>query len=537
VSPTRFLLSVASTVVTTTAFASRRRYCGRGADRASKGQHTQIVVYNRHINMLEINNIKVSLGTLVDGALGRNGDRVSGNSSGNAHRSAASFRGALVQDAFNYFLSKIVPGLMGFLSVLVFVRMVGVEQYGRYAVVFAFVMAWASGLAGWLSQGILRFQSRWREPAEAANFLRSAKAGTVLSAVIGAIAVAVAMPAFGVQKGWPLLISWGLLGALIVYTVTIARFQASLRSAKVLRFEAVRSVGCFVIPVALLWVMGSRDYRLLLLGIALGYSLPLFGPVFSRTKEHVGAGDGGHPELSSTHRKILGEIWRFGWPVALWMLCLQSLVVSDRYFLQKFSGFSEAGVYASMYDVIVRSFSLLFMPITLAVHPLIMNHWNAGNRKHALHAIRAGVKYQILMFIPIGICLAALAPWVSRVVLGKTNSGAVEIVLPLAVGGFLWQVCLLSHKPLEILCQTRRMLAGMLVALATNIGGNWLLVPRYGYRASAYLTVASSTVYLLSLLVLTPTAELRRASGSDQTAPRADRQARRTESIVHTSFL
>jgi len=468
--------------------------------------------------MPEIKNMKALFGTLVDGALGRNGDRVSGKSDGDVQGAAANFGGALVQDAFNYFLSKIVPGLMGFLSVLVFVRMVGVEQYGRYAVVFAFVMSWASGLAGWLSQGILRFQSRWREPGEAADFLRSATLGTVLSAAIGAFAVGIALPAFGVQNGWPLLISLGLLGALIVYTVAIARFQASLRSAKVLQFEAVRSVGCFVIPATLLWVTGSRDYRLLLLGIALGYSLPLLGPVFSRTRQHVDAGNGWRPNLSYGQRQILGELWRFGWPVALWMLCQQSMVVSDRYFVQRFSGFSEVGVYSSMYDVIVRSFSLLFMPITLAVHPLVMNHWNAGNHKHALHAIRSGVKYQVLMFIPIGICLAVLAPWVSRLVLGKANAGASGIVLPLAVGGFLWQVCLLSHKPLEILCKTRRMLAGILVALAINVAGNRLFVPRYGYRASAFLTVASSAGYLLLVFVLTSTEVLRRATETEQAA-------------------
>jgi O-antigen/teichoic acid export membrane protein len=493
-------------------------------------------VNNNNLNMPEIKDMKALLGTLMDGALGGNGSRASGNSGGNAHGSAGGFRSALVQDAFNYFLSKIVPGLMGFLSVLVFVRLVGVEQYGRYAIVFAFVMAWASGLAAWLGQGILRFQSQWHEPGDAANFLGSITAGTVLSAAVGAFAVGIAMPVFGVQKGWPLLISLGLLGALIVYTVAIARFQASLRSAKVLQFEAVRSVSCFAIPVALLWVTRFRDYRLLLLGIALGYLLPLVGPIFSRAKDHADAGRSWQPSLSFGQRKILVELWRFGWPVALWMLCQQSLVVSDRYFLQKFSGYSEAGVYASMYDVIVRSFSLLFMPITLAVHPLVMNRWNVGNRKHALTAIRAGVKYQVLMFIPIGLSLAVLAPWVSRLVLGKASAEATGIVLPLAVGGFLWQVCLLSHKPLEILCQTKRMLAGILIALAINVGGNWLLVPRFGYLASAYLTVASSATYLLSLFILTPMEELRRASSPDQAAARADMQAQRTEGFVTTAL-
>ena len=457
--------------------------------------------------MSESLSAKQLAGELLKGVLGRHHGQGTGDSSGTA--ATGGFRLALMRDALNYFLSKLVPGLMGFLAVLVFVRMVGVEQYGRYAVVFAFVMAWGSGLAGWLSQGILRFQSQWRKPEEAENFQRSAVAGTILSVAIGGLAVGIAMPVFGVEKGWPLLISLGLLGALTVYTVTIARLQASLRSAQVLRYEAVRSVGCFVIPVALLWVTHSRDYRLLLLGIALGYALPLFGPIFSRVKDHAAAGHRWRPSLSSGQRKILSELWQFGWPVAMWFLCQQSLLVSDRYFLQKYSGYSSAGVYASMYDVIVRSFSLIFMPVTLAVHPLIMNRWNVGSRKSALQAIRGGIKYQLLTFIPIAIGLAVLAPWVSQLVLGKANSGAEGIVLPLAIGGFLWQVCLLAHKPLEILCQTRLMLGGIAVALAVNVAGNWLLVPRYGYRASAYLTVASSALYLASLLILTPLQDFR----------------------------
>jgi len=452
-----------------------------------------------------------------------------------AQISATGLRESVMRDAFNYFLSKIMPGLMGFLSVLVFVRMVGVEQYGRYAILFALVMASASGLAGWLSQGILRFQSRWREPAEAENFLHSAIAGTILSVAFGALALGIAIPALGLRQGWALLISLALFGVLLVYTVTLARFQASLRSARVLRFEAARSIGGFLIPVTLMWITRSRDYRVLLLGIALGYALPLCGSIFLRAKTGMQPVHLRRPALSVTQRKIMSELWRFGWPVALWILCQQSMVVSDRYFLQRFSGYSEAGVYSSMYDVIVRSFSLFFMPITLAVHPLVMKSWNAGSRSDALHAIRMGMKYQALMFIPIGVFLVVLAPWVSRLVLGKQNAGAAAIVLPLAVGGFLWQVCLLSHKPLEILCQTRRMLAGILVALGVNVGGNWLLVPRYGYRASAYLTVASSGVYLLSLFVLTPMDELRRATGPDQTAAGAEMEARRAKSLVTIS--
>src|SRR3989442_3934042 len=83
----------------------------------------------------------------------QNGEWLAGNSMGEVAPLTDSMRGKLFRDAFNYFLSKVVPGLMGLLSVLVFVRLVGYEQYGRYSVVFAFVMAWASGMAGVVNPG------------------------------------------------------------------------------------------------------------------------------------------------------------------------------------------------------------------------------------------------------------------------------------------------------------------------------------------------------------------------------------------------
>jgi len=439
----------------------------------------------------------------------------------------------LFRDGFYYFLSKVIPGLMGFLSVLVFVRLLGVEQYGRYAVIFAFVMAWASALSGWLSQGILRFQSQWHEP-DAASFFRSTMLGTVLSAIAGFVFLGTAMLVLGIEKGWSLLVPLILLCGLIAYIVAIARFQASLQSRKVLWLEITRAVLCFLIPVALLVLTRTRDYRLLLLGIAMGYWLPLASWFLFRERPRSNRATRLYKQWAES-RRVLGEIWRFGWPVAVWLLCQQGLLVSDRYFLQRFSGYADAGVYASMYDVIVRSFSLIFMPVTLAIHPLVMNLWNSGNRADALRAIRSGVIYQLLLFIPIAVGLFSLSPLMTRLVLGRQNPVATALVLPLTMGGFLWQVCLLSHKPLELLCQTKRMLGGIVLALAINIGGNWLLVPRYGYRAAAYLTIASASAYLLMLSILTPLEELRKSAAASPTVVQGRAQCDSVEPAMTSS--
>jgi len=421
----------------------------------------------------------------------------------------------LVGDTFNYFLSKVVPGLMGLLSVATFVRMVGYEQYGRYAVAFATVTAFSAGVAGWLSQSILRFHSRHHGTAEAESFNRAADAGLLVSAVLGGIALGLTLWLSRTHSAAMVAVSVGLYAAMLVYTFEMTRLQAVLDSRGVVRMETTRAIGAFVIPLVLILAISQRHYTFLLLGILGGYLIPLVARAFD------GSGRRAimifhRPLLDEQERGYLRSLWSYGWPVALWLFSQQSLVVSDRYFIQRFWGYSAAGVYASMYDVIVRSFSLLFAPITLAVHSVLMHHWNTGSRHLTRRIISQAIKFESFLFLPVAALLFLGAGWASRLVLGRGNPEAASIVLPLAIGGFLWQLALLAHKPLEILCQTKRILAGGLVALVINVAGNYFLVPRLGYRAAAYLSVASSFMYLMMLFVLTPRESLQRAIVGDE---------------------
>lgn len=412
----------------------------------------------------------------------------------------------MLRDSRNYFLSKIVPGAAGLLSVIVFVRLVGYAEYGRYAVLYAAAMAFGLGLSGWLSQGTLRFQSKYSAPADSRSFHHATRAGTVLSVTVGGLALAIALWLSHGHSAWSDVVSLGFFAVALAYNVVFAQLQASLRSGTVLAYESLRSVGGFVFPVVLVLAFGRKDHRLLLLGILLGYLLPLLLRAIAGRGESTA--DHGHVSwrlaLPQRERTVLGELWRYGWPVGLWILCQQGLAVCDRYFIQRFAGYSAAGIYASMYDLIVRSLSLVFAPITLAVHPLVMRHWNLGEQARSVQVIRSALRWQLVLFLPIGAVLFLASSALARITLGQPNREAASMVLPLAIGGFFWQAALLAHKPLEVLCRTRSMLAGILAALAINVCGNYFLIPRFGFRAAAYVMVASSLAYLLAVRIMTP---------------------------------
>ena len=68
----------------------------------------------------------------------------------------------LIKDSFKYSVTKIIPGVMGLLAVIVFIRMIGAEEYGKYSVQLSFLMAYSSLTVGWLNKTTFRDYSKYQ---------------------------------------------------------------------------------------------------------------------------------------------------------------------------------------------------------------------------------------------------------------------------------------------------------------------------------------------------------------------------------------
>jgi O-antigen/teichoic acid export membrane protein len=177
------------------------------------------------------------------------------------HR-ASILRSALFSDSLSYFGSKVVPGFMGLISVPVFIRVIGLDQYGRFAVIVPFLMAVAGASSGWLAQGILRFHPGATVPQDCLlTFDRAVKRATIASVIVTSVVLAAVLDRL--QYPFPtLLVSLAFCLALLVYTVGLSKFQAQLWPRSVLRREIVRSAGGFVFPLVLIALTGRRQFEL-----------------------------------------------------------------------------------------------------------------------------------------------------------------------------------------------------------------------------------------------------------------------------------
>src|SRR5437870_4096574 len=122
---------------------------------------------------------------------------------------------------------------MGLLSVTMFVRLVGYEQYGRYAVALSLTTTISAWAAGWLNPGILRFKSSCSTSESAGQFRDAVRLGTIASVAAGMIGVSVAFKGF-VGGPWDLtVLVAALVASGVVYAILLAAFQAGMMSTAV----------------------------------------------------------------------------------------------------------------------------------------------------------------------------------------------------------------------------------------------------------------------------------------------------------------
>ena len=405
----------------------------------------------------------------------------------------------LIKDSFKYSVTKIIPGVMGLLAVIVFIRMIGAEEYGKYSIQLSFLMAFSAFTVGWLNQSTLRYYSKYQNDQQLPQIFFI---GLVFSLLLGSLILVIGSLVTVHNQKFPLTsIGLALFLALCFFQFLSAVLRSQLRPNVVIIVTALQSIFGLVLPLLLLWVL-SPNHKYLLLGLAGSYiALPLvflalnidrfkiFWPIAHDSRHH--------------YKLILSKFFRYGFPLSLWFGISLSLPFLDRFFIEYFYSFEVTGIYASFTDLVIRIFSILVFPLTLAAHPRIMSAWNNNNQSAAFTIWRKALQYQLGIFI---ILMAIVIIFTDQifsllmVALPELNISYSYLLIPILIGGFLWQFALLCHKPLEMDQRTKLMVVLMLAALCVNLIGNIVYLPHYGIIATAYTYMASAGVYIIAVI-------------------------------------
>ena len=405
---------------------------------------------------------------------------------------------ALLTDSLKYSLTKVLPGIVGLISVILIIKIIGTEEYGKYSIVYSFILTLTAFCGGWLNQALLRYY-----PGN--KHIKKIENQAIFCLFISAVAGILILLGIYIIKGGSFFQDTNILLvifffiAVLLYQFQISIYRSQIRPNMVVLITSIQSILSLIMPLFFIYYFNS-DVKYIIIGLTIAYLGSSIKNIFFKISslKYIFT-------YQQKSNSILYELFKFGWPLSIWLTISLALQFFDRFFINYYFDDNLTGIFAGFYDLVVRIFSILIFPITMALHPRMMSLWNESNHFDAISIWKIAILIQILIFVFIYTIVQLFFEEISNSLLwlfSDLNPQYFHLLIPLLIGGFIWQFALLIHKPIELNKSTHLMLISIAFALIVNLVGNIIFLPKYGLIATAYTFILSGTVYIISSIFL-----------------------------------
>jgi O-antigen/teichoic acid export membrane protein len=386
-----------------------------------------------------------------------------------------------------YLLARGLPGVIAFLAIPIFSRLLDPAAYGKYALVFGTVSLLNATLFQWLRLSLVRYLPAYRDDAAR---LKS----TILSVEILLIgltgvcaAVLYVLPA---TRAWhdTIWTSWLLLSVLAAYELCCEHTRASIRPWRYMLLQVARVAIWVALGSILAWM--GYGWWAPLAAMVVGLMLPT---IYAYRLEWTDA----RPLID---RQALVTVARYGIPLSATVALAIVINTSDRFLIAWLMDKSAAGRYSVAYDLAGQTLTLLMMVVYLATFPLAVRTLEHQGAEAARRRMKHNGSLMLAVGVPAATGFALLAPNIAHCFLGGSfRSAAVSIIPLVGFGAFLggFKACHLdaafqfSHRTIDQVWIVA-------VAAISNVLLNLVAIPRYGVQGAAW---ASVVAYIISIVI------------------------------------
>lgn len=380
-----------------------------------------------------------------------------------------------------YGIGRGIPGIVNFLTIAIYTRLLQPEDYGHYALMVASVGLWNTVLFEWLRLGLLRlFPAHSERPQILLATLLGGFAVIALAAA-GATGLAAALipdTAF-VQF---MILGLALLCAQAWFELNLELVRSQLAAVRYAQITAWRAI--VALTSGILFIQAGLGAT----GALLGMLLALVVSVIPFMRE---AWRGVRPR--QLDQLLLGELVAYGLPLTASLALNFVVSSSDRFLINWLLGPDATGIYAAGYDVVWHSLTLLMMTVNLAGYPIAIRALERDGVTAARAQVRQNFTLLVAIAAPAGIGIAICAPAIGGLVLGAAYRDAAIGLLPwVALGAVIarfksYYVDLSFHLGRKTIGQVWVMLS----AAGVNVVLNLWWIPVFGVHGAIYATIVA----------------------------------------------
>ena len=399
----------------------------------------------------------------------------------------------LLRHLAGYLPVQLANGIAAFGGVYVYTRLLGPEEYGRYALMLS-----AMALIHMLSltsaeAAAFRFageaEAKHKQPDHFRTILSlTFRSLFITAALIGGLALLLGkLPEYLKILPWIAL----LIPINSFIQMALEAHRAGERVGRYALISSTQTLGGFVLGALIAWQSGfgaaSPFIGMVLAGVL--WALNESRWLFKQAKGGVT-----DPGRQLTYLK-------YGAPIAAALVLDLILSAADRFIIALFLGEAAVGEYAAGYGVADKSVLLICAWAAMAAVPLVMAAYERDGADAAAEEARGLIRTLMLLGIPAATGLALVAVPLSEALIGEAvREGAQQIIPWIAFAGLLNG--LLIHYYSEVFHlghRTGELALLMIIPAAGNVALNLVLIPQFGLLGAVFATLAS---YALGLFVL-----------------------------------
>jgi O-antigen/teichoic acid export membrane protein len=387
----------------------------------------------------------------------------------------------LWQHSALYLVARGLPGLLGLVAIAVYTRLLGADEYGRYALVIAGVGFANKLVFEWLRLALLRFLPAYQDRQQAfsatiaAGFL-ALLAGT---AVLGGVALILASSDMARRL---LLAGIALLCIQVMFDLELERVRIHLLPRRYGMLALGRAVLSLMLGVLFVWLgFGAIG---VIAGLCLGMLITLARPLADSWR---------HTRLDLCDWALLARLCRYGAPLAVTAALGFAIASLDRFLIGWSLGEEKVGLYAAGYDLANLSLGVLLMIVNLAAYPLVVRGLEEHGAEVARRQLASNLTALLAIGLPAALGFAVLAQQITNVVLGQEFRQEAATLMPLIAAAALLRDVKAYY--LDLAFQLGRNTVGqmwvMVAAVAVNVGLNLWWIPAFGISGAAYAAVVA----------------------------------------------
>lgn len=398
----------------------------------------------------------------------------------------------LIKHVFAYLLARGVPGIVNFLALAVYTRLLSQEEFGRYSLVLAAVGLVHVVLFRWLQLVCGRFLPMHVEQPQV--ILRPILAIFLLVSVFF-ICIASIGSFFWAIPAWysiiPIAIIWAVIQAW--YEINLRLTSAQLNPVRYGALSAIKAVLALLLGSLLAWQFHNAN-------------APLIGLIFGAVTAWLLVGrsiwSGILPNLPT--REQLRAFSSYGFPLALTFSLVWITSSSDRMIIAWFLGEAQTGIYAAGYDMAQQSLGLLLSIVNTAATPLAITALEKEGIAAASQQMRQNGELMFVLAFSGAAGLIAIEPAVIGLFIGEEFREGISTV-------FMWIVLVaavigVKSFHFDIAFHLTRKSKWLLItsglAAITNLGLNLMFIPHFGITGAAWSALIAFLIAAVSSAII-----------------------------------